>query len=442
VAGCQGAQSGARCAKTQSAGGISGQTLLSGGGVLTLEGVSIAPGSAEQKNSAQCSAFVQVSSKNNTEFKGKIWTARHCLPDYISRITSIDLRIFDGRGGYIPIQTKLPLAEAREGFFKLVSEKIPEFSDAQKKTRSPARIALDYSFLEEEGKKNYGSECKDPSSSAPIKDSTLCSALQDLRILDANFSAQEKTGNDVLNAILARESSASQANQSESIVNQWRVAVMKQQQLELDISRGRFVDIYLQCAESTPSAVCAYKDTLETLARKWRAPGRDLLAEASQDGFTLPGKSYAEFRKSTAQDYYNKTLLPLFTKIQTRILSQSNGLIFAGNFSDPKGKFRIFSSAPLKDFYTPQEPALQFSFMTRPESRDAFVRFESPVGKTLVLEKGDSGSVLLLDDRTPFMVITAKGANSISGGASILSLPVPSDEDSTASKSSPNVCKN
>lgn len=430
LTGCQNAVRPGACSSTSAVSDSKstvGATL--GGGVLTLEGESIAPGKEKTRVKARCSAFVRLNSRSGEVYRGQIWTARHCLPDFSSRITQIDLRLFDGRKGYAPTETKLPLADARAAFFDLVNEKVPEFIDPDKKQKNPARIVLDYAFLEEEGKKNYGSDCHQNVSGDSIPDSQICSALQDFRIFDAEISSKSRIGNQLLSSLLARDAELLRNENSRSLSAQWSLLAKKQMDLEADISRGRFVDMILQCAEASPSAACKYKDTLQLLARKYRAPGRDLLAEAEKDGFTQPGRNYSEFKKKQAVEHYNNQLMPVFSKLRSGIEGKSLSLNFAGNFADATGKMFVFSSAPLDSFYKADNAALQFEFETRETARDAFMKFESPPGQALVLASGDSGSALLMDNMLPFMVVSAKGKNSISGGASILVLPEPSDDE-------------
>lgn len=408
------------------------KTELLGGAVLLLEGSSMAPGKEGTKSTAQCTAFVRVLSNSGNTYKAQIWTARHCLPDFSSRILKAELSMFDGRSGYVKLDATFPLAITRNGFFDLVSTRIPEFLDAEKKQKNPARIVLDYTFLEEEGKKNYGADCKQ-SSDEVSSPNRLCSALQDFRMLEAELSSKSSIGENILVAL-----QVSQKNGTNGLATEWIKTVQRQAELELDISRGRFVDIFLQCGESSPSVVCNYKDTLEALARKWRAPGRDLLAEAARDGYTAPGKSYSEFKKSIAVDHFSKTLLPLFLKVQGGIQGGTVPLLFAGNFADSTGKFLSFSAARLADFYKSSGSNPSYSFFSRDTTRDALMRFESPAGKSLILDSGDSGSALMFDESTPFMVLSAKGEKSISGGASILALPEATVETSGSADAAGN----
>ena len=438
---CQGGKVPPSCSSTQAVSNANVSKLTTGGGILILEGLSFSPAQENKSVTSQCSAFVRVVSKSAEIFKSQIWTARHCLPDFSSRIMRSDLRLFDGRNAYVQLDISLSLAQARDGFFNLVAAKIPEFIDTEKKQKNPARIALNYTFLEEEGKKNYGAECKRNGASETVSETLLCSALQDFRLFDADIRPKTKIGSEILNSLLTRENDSNRRGATESIVKQWQLAVTRQMEMELDISRGRFVDMLLQCSEKTPSAVCNYKDTLQILARKWRAPGRDLIAEAEKDGYFQPGKSYSEYKKSRAQNHYNSVLLPLFSKLQASIQSENLGLIFAGNFADADGKSWKFSSAPLKDFFTSQGMSPQFDFFSKESSRDLFFRFESPPGKNLVLSAGDSGSALLLDDSTPFLLLSAKGSSSISGGAAILALPEPSNDEVIVSRPTGSSCR-
>lgn len=438
---CQGGKATPACSSTQAVSNGNISKLTAGGGILILEGLSFSPGQENKSVTSQCSAFVRVLSKSGEVFKSQIWTARHCLPDFSSRIVRSDLRLFDGRNAYVQLDISLSLAQARDGFFNLVASKIPEFIDTEKKQKNPARIALNYTFLEEEGKKNYGAECKRNGASETVSETLLFSALQDFRLFDADIRPKTRIGSEILNSLLTRENDSNRRTAGESVVKQWQLAVTRQMEMELDISRGRFVDMLLQCSEKTPSAVCNYKDTLQILARKWRAPGRDLIAEAQKDGYVQPGKSYSEYKRSRAQEHYNSVLLPIFSKLQTSIQSENLGLIFAGNFADTDGKSMTFSSAPLKDFFTSQGMIPQFDFFGKESSRDAFLRFESPPGKNLVLSAGDSGSALLLDDVTPFLLLSAKGSSSISGGAAILALPEPSDDEMIVSRPTGSSCR-
>ncbi|NBX17593.1 MAG: hypothetical protein EBR09_09530 [Proteobacteria bacterium] len=421
-------------------------TPQAGGAVLMLEGTSVSPNKEAQISAANCTAFVRILAKAGEVYKAQIWTARHCLPDFSSKITKSELRIFDGRSGYAKVNLQLALAKAREGFFNLVQAKIPEFTDAEKKQKNPARIALDYTFLEEEGKKNYGADCKQ-SATEKVSPTRLCSALQDFRILDAELSAQNNAGLGILNSLLSTEEDSQRKSSDNVLSARWSSAVRKQMELESDISRGRFVDTLLQCGDKSPSAVCTYKETLIELARKWRAPSRDLVAEAERDGFSEYGESYADFRRSLAADHYSKTLAPLFKEIETAIAGKKIKLGFAGHFSDAAGRYLNFSAAPLEVFYSNQTTPLNFVFFTRESGRDALMYFESPAQKELVLNKGDSGSLLMLDERTPFMVMSAKGENSISGGASILALPEATGEtagpmnSANSSPKNPTTCK-
>lgn len=401
--------------------------------MLQLEGLSIAPGKENQKSVAQCTAFVKLISKTNIDYKAQIWTARHCLPDFSSRILNSQLYLFDGSSGYVKVNPKLTLATARNEFFALVEREIPAFLDAEKKQKNPARIVLDYAFLEEEGKKNYGTECIPTDSSESVTDNSLCAALQDFRVFDATLHPSGSVGIRILDELLKREQISSKKLEK-SAAQRWALASAKQIEFELDVSRARFVDIFLQCGENAPSAVCRYKSTVEALARKWRAPGRDLLAEASKDGFDQPGRSYAEFKRNLAANHFKNELTPLFRSIQSSIQTNPSQLIFAGNFVQQTGSSMKFSSAPLVSFYPQQSSQLNFKFWMKDQSRDAFLRFESPAGKTLVLSQGDSGSTLLLEENVPFLVMTAKGKNSISGGSAILALPEISDEDANAKR--------
>lgn len=438
---CQAAgNSSTSCSQTNAiSSGSAAKTNLLGGGVLTIEGLAASPSGEGQRAAAQCSAFVRVISKMGDTYKAQIWTARHCLPDYSSRILRSDLFVYDGRTGYAAVDAQFPLAEARNNFFNVVEREVPAFSDPEKRQKTPARLVLELAFLEEEGKKNYGDDCRIVAglSTSNTSETRLCSALQDLRIFDATLKAKSKAGERILSTL-----NNSQSSSTDPSIKQWRDNVKTLLDYELDISRGRFVDIVLNCEDTAPSAACQYKTTLQTLARKFRAPGRDLLSEAEKDGFTSPTRSYSDFKKQIAQTYYNDKIKPLFESLNDKIQSGSLKLIFAANFADESGKSRQFASAPLNDFYTATNSILQFQFFTRPESRDAFLQFESPKGKSLALSSGDSGSVLMLDDSTPFLVISAKGQKSISGGASILALPVATEEEPTAIRSSTRLCKN
>jgi hypothetical protein len=442
VVGCQGASKNASCSKPKavSSGKIAKSEYL-GGGVLTLEGMSIAPGSENKRSSAQCSAYVRVLNKSGSSYSSQIWTARHCLPDFTSRIVSNSLHLYDGEKGYVQVELQLPLAQTRASFFELVEAKIPEFQDDEKKQKHPARIVMNYTFLEEEGKKNYGEDCQSGQRGAAVSSTLLCSALQDFRIFDASLTPKTRVGGEILTGLLARETERARGGADNSLIAQWQSVIKQQMELELDISRARFVDTILQCQEKTPSAVCPFLETVRVLAQKHRAPGRDLLAEAQRDGFQSPGKSYSEFKKNLAQENYTKKLLPLFSRLQSAIESGSLSLIFAGNFADEAGKTRLFASAPLKDFYATQPNMLKFSFATAPARRDALVKFESPPERSLVLGKGDSGSALMLDSSTPFLVLSAKGTESISGGSAILALPEVSEDEPIVARPIATSCK-
>jgi hypothetical protein len=349
--------------------------------------------------------------------------------------------LYDGRSGYVKVETQIALAQARAAFFDLVESKIPEFQDAQKKQKHPARIVLNYAFLEEEGKKNYGEECQNAQRDALISPTLLCSALQDFRIFDAQLTPKTRIGKELLTSLLNKENERSRSNGSSSIIGQWQTLVRKQVELEQDISRGRFVDIVLQCKESTPSAACQFEETLRILAQKYRAPERDLLAEAQHDGFTAPGRSYSEFKRTLAQQHFTDKLLPVFTQLQNGLQNGSLQLTFAGNFADSSGKLNRFATAPLRDFFAAQGGAPVFSFATLPARRDVFLKFESPTGKELVVSKGDSGSALLLDESTPFLVLSAKGKESISGGSSILAIPEATDDEQIVTRPVTTRCR-
>jgi|GEM_PF-3681419 len=216
-------------------------------------GLSFSPAQENKSVTSQCSAFVRVVSKSGEIFKSQIWTARHCLPDFSSRIVRSYLRLFDGRNAYVQLDISLSLAQARDGFFNLVAAKIPEFIDTdKKKQKNPARIALNYTFLEEEGKKNYGAECKRNGASETVSETLLCSALQDFRLFDADIRPKTKIGSEILNSLLTRENDSNRRGATESIVKQWQLAVTRQMEMELDISRGRFVDMLLQCSKKHP----------------------------------------------------------------------------------------------------------------------------------------------------------------------------------------------
>ena len=437
---CRAAGPESSCSKTNatSTSTISNSSI-SGGGVLTLEGLSASAAGAGQRAASQCSAFVRVIGQTGRSYNAQIWTARHCIPDYSSRLLRAELSLYDGRSGYAAVDTQLPLADARNKFFDLVEKEVPAYSDSEKKQKNPARLVLDLAFLEEEGKKNYGDDCRVVAglNAKEIPETLLCSALQDLRIFDATLTAKSKIGEKILSNLYSTQGKA-----ESPLSKQWRENLTSLLNFELDISRGRFVDIVRNCEDTAPSVACNYKSTLQTLARKFRAPGRDLLAEAENDGFTTPGKSYADFKRQLAQAHFTEKVQPLFENIKGKIQSGSMSLVFAANFADSSGKSRVFASNPLKDFYTSKENPLQFKFFSKPESRDAFVQFLSPPAKALVLESGDSGSVLMMDASTPFLVISSKGTKSISGGASILALPVATEEDSAPTRPLVLTCKN
>jgi hypothetical protein len=345
-----------------------------------------------------------------------------------SRITKTDFRLFDGRNSYISVDIRLYLAEARNSFFDHVERQVPLFSDSNRSQKNPARLVLDFAFLEEEGKKNYGQECRDTNDRQPVPEEQICLGLQDFRIFDVEFSPKTKKSADILRALWNNQSKQQRKSDKHSLPATWLRTLKRQIKLEADISMGRFVDMIFQCNETTTSAVCAYRSVFEQLARSHRAHRRDLLAEAAEDGFPRSGQSYADFKRHVATVHYKNQLMPIFLNMQQALQQQKIKLHLASKFEDTRSKAAIFSVSPLQDFYKNSSEQLQFRFQTRDSMRDAHVIFKLPPEKSLLFSKGDSGSVLLMDEGIPFMVVSAKGDQSISGGASILALPEAKDE--------------
>jgi hypothetical protein len=152
LAACQGGKVPPSCSSTQAVSNANVSKLTTGGGILILEGLSFSPEQENKSVTSQCSAFVRVVSKSGEIFKSQIWTARHCLPDFSSRIVRSDLRLFDGRNAYVQLDISLSLAQARDGFFNLVAAKIPEFIDTEKKTKESRTHRSELHFSRGRGK--------------------------------------------------------------------------------------------------------------------------------------------------------------------------------------------------------------------------------------------------------------------------------------------------